>query len=305
MAIPFDSFSGWSGGARLPQDASRRLVLAVALSALLHAVILLGVRFKFPDSAKLSKLTPPLEVVLVNSRSAKKPRDAEALAQANLNGGGNTEEKRRATNPLPLPRQDAREIQLRQTTRRVKELEQEAKKLMTRIKEEPQVAEVKPEPKPTPGEPLPAVPSAAELMQKGLQIARLEAQVEKDWSSYQRLPRRRFIGARTEEYRFARYVEDWRLKVERIGNLNYPEAAKQRHLYGSLQLTVSIRSDGSVDSVEINRSSGHKILDQAALRIVQLAAPFAPFPPDIRKDTDILSITRTWIFTRSDQLMSE
>ena len=145
----------------------------------------------------------------------------------------------------------------------------------------------------------------AELIQRSLEIARLEAQISKNWDDYQQRPRRRFIGARTQEYRFAQYVEDWRIKIERIGNLNYPEVAKQQGIFGSLQLTVSIKSDGAVDNVEINRSSGKKVLDAAAVRIVQLAAPYAPFPADIRRDTDILSITRTWIFTRSDQLVSE
>jgi len=122
---------------------------------------------------------------------------------------------------------------------------------------------------------------------------------------YQKRPKRRFVGARAQEYRFARYVEDWRLKIERVGNLNYPEAARELKLYGSLLITVSIRSDGSVESVEINRSSGQKVLDAAALRIVEMSAPFAPLPPDIRRDTDILHITRTWTFTKGDELRSE
>jgi len=100
-------------------------------------------------------------------------------------------------------------------------------------------------------------------------------------------------------------VEDWRAKVERIGNLNYPEIARRDKIYGKLALTVSIRADGSVESIEVNRPSGQRILDASAIRIVKLSTPFAPFPPDIRKDTDILSITRTWIFTSTDKLESE
>ena len=98
---------------------------------------------------------------------------------------------------------------------------------------------------------------------------------------------------------------DWRAKVERIGNLNYPEIARTQKIYGNLTLTVSIRSNGSVEDIEINRSSGQRILDASAVRIVKLSAPFPPFPPDIAKDTDILSITRTWTFTSSDKLESE
>jgi protein TonB len=134
---------------------------------------------------------------------------------------------------------------------------------------------------------------------------RLEAQIAKDMDAYQKRPKRRFVGARAHEYRFARYVEDWRLKVERVGNLNYPEAARANKLYGSLLLTVSIRSDGSVEHVEVNKSSGKRILDAAAVKIVQMAGPYAPFPPDIKRDTDILHITRTWTFAKGDELRGE
>ena len=119
----------------------------------------------------------------------------------------------------------------------------------------------------------------SELTQRTLEAMRLEARVTKDIEVYQQRPKRRFVGARAEEYRLARYVEDWRAKIERIGNLNYPEAARSLKLYGSLLLTVSIRSDGSVENVEINRSSGHRVLDAAAVRIVEMSAPFAAFPP--------------------------
>ena len=160
-------------------------------------------------------------------------------------------------------------------------------------------------PQPAPQEQTKDAPNAVDLMQRSLEIARLEAQISRDWDSYQKRPRRRFVGARTQEFRFARYIEDWRIKIERIGELNYPQAAREQKLYGSLVVTVSVRSDGSLEKVEINRSSGARILDEAALRIVKLTAPFAPFPADIAKDTDILSITRTWTFTRSDQLVTQ
>jgi monofunctional biosynthetic peptidoglycan transglycosylase len=134
-----------------------------------------------------------------------------------------------------------------------------------------------------------------------MEAIRLEAQIARDLEAYQKRPKRRFIGARAEEYRFARYVEDWRMKVERVGNLNYPEAARAQKLYGSLILTVAIKADGSIEHILVDKSSGKKILDAAALRIVQLAAPYAAFPANIRRDTDILEITRTWTFTRGGE----
>jgi protein TonB len=144
-----------------------------------------------------------------------------------------------------------------------------------------------------------------DLRASSLEMARLEAQIAKQQDEYQKRPKRKFVGARTQEYRFATYVEGWRQKVEKIGNLNYPEAAKDQKLYGRLRMTVSIKADGSIENVEINESSGYKILDDAAKRIVEMASPYAAFSEDIRKDTDILSITRTWTFTKADSLASE
>jgi protein TonB len=149
------------------------------------------------------------------------------------------------------------------------------------------------------------LPTANEQMQRTLESMRLEAQIAKDLDAYQKRPKRRFIGARAEEYRFARYVEDWRLKVERIGNLNYPEAARSQKLYGSLLLTTGIRADGSIESIVVERSSGKRVLDLAAAHIVQMGGPYSPFPPDIRRDTDILYITRTWTFAPGDSLTSQ
>jgi TonB family protein len=108
------------------------------------------------------------------------------------------------------------------------------------------------------------------------------------------------ISCRASEYRYARYVEDWRARVEKIGNQNYPDDARGRY-YGALRMTVAIRKDGSVADTLVDHSSGSPVLDRAARRIVQLAAPYPPFPPEIARDTDILEITRTWIFT-NDQL---
>ena len=112
------------------------------------------------------------------------------------------------------------------------------------------------------------------------------------------------IGARATEYRFAQYEEDWRTKLERVGTLNFPAEARGK-LYGNLRLSVSIRADGSVDAIELERSSGLKVLDQAAFRIVRMASPYAIFPGDIRRDTDILVITRTWFFGPGDKIWTE
>jgi len=285
-------------------DPSSRLDVAILVSVIFHAVVLFGITFKLP-TPKFDNAVTPLEVVLVNSKSTSKPHKANALAQANLDGGGNTDDNRRAKSPFPLPPKHRQSIDVTKANQKTKQLEQEAKRLMTAVNSKQNIHQSNSRlEKSKQGK---KIPNASDLLQRSREIIRLEAQIAKDYEAYQKRPKRKFIGARTKEYRFARYVEDWRVKVERIGNLNYPEAAKRDRLYGHLQLTVGIMADGNLESVEINRSSGQKILDAAAIRIVKLAGQngFAPFPPDIRRDTDILHITRTWVFTRSDELMSK
>ncbi len=276
------------------------LSFAVAFSLVVHTIALFGIGFALSDLHKTPSIMPPLQVVLVNSKSKARPAKADALAQRNLDGGGNTPDDRRAKSPLPTLNDD-QQFTPEQSARRVRQLEQEAKRLLTKIKSTHSVAQQKNKKL----QEVNAQTSGQDMVSRALEIARLEAEIDKDTDAYQKLPRRKFIGARTQEYRYAQYIEDWRIKVERIGNLNYPEAARQKKIFGSLQLTVSIRADGSLESVEVSRPSGHRILDAAAQRIVRLAAPFPPLPPDIRKDIDILSITRTWTFTSTDKLESE
>jgi periplasmic protein TonB len=283
----------------LPAPVMTPLYLSMGLSIAFHVFALFGIALVMPDPRSTASLMQPLQVVLVNSKSKSRPSNADALAQANLDGGGNTADDRRAKTPLPTIRDD-HQFTPERRSKSVAELEEESKRMLTRLKSEHTI--VIPELK---KQQVNAASSGDDLVQRSLEIARLEAQINKNWDAYQKLPRRKFIGARTQEYRFAQYIEDWRVKVERIGNLNYPEQARRQHLYGRLQLSVSIRADGSVESIEVSKSSGQRILDAAAMRIVKLAAPYAPLPANIIKDTDILTITRTWSFTQSDRLESE
>jgi protein TonB len=306
------------------------LALTLLVSALLHAVVIVAIKFEPPDLKYFKDQIPALEIVLVNAKTESKPQKADALAQANLDRGGNTDEDRRAKTALPPPRNKPVETtvkpaeELKQAAKkaeadaeaerkleRVAELEKQAQALMTQAKSR-QVVENQetrqadtPQPEKGQREAVSQTIDRANLATAISDMARLEAQIAKQQEEYQKRPKRKFLGARTQEYRFATYVEAWRQKVERVGNLNYPEAAKEQKLYGQLRMTVSIKADGSIEKIEINQSSGHPILDNAAKRIVELAAPYSPFPEDIRHDTDILSITRTWTFTRQDSLATD
>jgi protein TonB len=264
-----------------------------------HAFALWGVALVLPDPKKLPHFSQPLQVVLVNSKSKSKPQQADALAQANLDGGGNTTEDRQAKTPLPALQDDPR-FTPEQRAKSLAALEEESKRLLTQLKNDRSVAQPELIKQATV-----ASTTGEDLVQKSLQIIRLEAQINKNNDFYQKMPHRKFIGARTQEYRFAQYIEDWRVKVERIGNLNYPAQARREQIFGKLTLSVSIRADGSIEKIEVDTPSGHRILDAAAVRIVRLAAPYSPLPPDITRDTDILTITRTWTFTQSDRLESE
>lgn len=278
------------------------LQVAVGASLLLHALAL-SLHFKFPESLAL-KTPPQLEVVLVNAKSKERPKNPDVLAQANLDRGGNSEEKRHAKTPVPVLPQVERGDDAVRAQRRVQELEATQRELLTAAKEAaPKVTAREPEPKPVTAPPQPAV-SGTDLAATALAIARMEAQIARQVEEYNKRPRKVHVGARAAEVRYAQYVEDWRLKIERVGNLNYPSEARGR-VYGNLQVTVEINADGSVRSFQLDRPSGKPVLDRAAGRIVALAAPFAPFPPDVRKDTDILVITRTWTFAPGDKLQSD
>ncbi len=272
---------------------SRALHIALGLSALAH-VIVLSIHFKLPERVLSAMQSPPLEVTLVNARTKERPVKPDALAQANLDGGGNTDAKRQLKTPLPRSPLDSERTQIESAQVRVQELEREVQELMTQLKKSGVTSGA------TTATPEQSAQKLTDVQTRVLELQRLEAQIAKDLDAYQQRPKKTHIGARTREFRFARYVEDWRLKVEQVGNQNYPQEAREKQVYGDLILTVGIRADGTVESVEIDKSSGRRMLDIAAMRTIKLAAPFTPFPPDIRADTDILYITRTWSFSRDD-----
>ena len=279
---------------------SRLLSWSVGVSLVLHG-LLLSLHFKFPDVLKFSS-TQPLEVILVNTKTRERPSKAQALAQANLDGGGNTDQDRRAKTPLPVTKATEGK-DLAEAKRRVAELEAQQQRLLALAKASPPVA-ASDAARPTPLDETTPQPSGRDLRELALATMKLQAQIDKRHEEYQKRPRKQFIGANASEYRFARYEEEWRNKVERVGTLNYPAEARGK-LYGSLRLEVALRPDGNVESIRLERSSGLKVLDEAAFRIVRMAAPYGEFPADIRKDTDLLIITRTWFFGQGDAVLTK
>jgi protein TonB len=268
--------------------ADKVLVMALTVSIGLHITIL-AIRFVDPELLRVRSSDPPLDIILVNAKSETRPGKPEALAQANLDGGG-TAERGRRTSPLPNSFEMRDGDALEDARRSVQQLEEEQKRLLAALKDSLQLRS-------SPRK------EAADAQQTGSMdeekkqlLARSQAEIAKQISDYQKRPRKHHYMPSTSEYRYARYFEDWRARVEKIGNENYPSEARGRY-YGALRMTVAIRKDGSVVDTILEKSSGSPVLDRAARRIVMQAAPYPPFPPDIAKDTDILEITRTWIFT--------
>lgn len=278
-------------------EQDRRLWLAIAASMLFHG-LLLTLHFTFPEASQAMR-EKALDIILVNAKSARKPHDAQALAQANLDGGGNTDESRRAKTPLPPTQHQTEGNDVQQMQRRVQELESAQQKLLTQAKSLRHVASEK-----TQSEqpaPVPSV-SGLDLAESARAMARLEGEIAKTADEYSKKPRKKFVGARTEEYALAAYLDAWKQKIERIGTLNYPEEARGK-LYGAVVLFVELRAeDGSLYNAEISKSSGHKVLDQAALRILRMSAPFGPIPAVGLGGATVLSFARTWYFTQGDAL---
>lgn len=285
-----------------------RMGVTVFGSVLFHLVIILGISFTVPKVLPQLNDLPDLEITLITSHDDIEPEEADYLAQANQEGGGEKEESAIPKSPLPptTSNQASRQLPTAQprSQPKINPPTAEPEVITQPTPAEQSLAEAEPEATTQQHSTEPPEPAIPEERPREAERSRLSAEISRFWEEYQKRPRRTFLNARTREYRFAAYMEAWRAKVERIGNLNYPEAAKRQKITGALVLDVALEPNGNINEVNVQRSSGHRILDDAAIRIVELAAPYAPFPDNIRKDTDILHITRTWQFTQGNRLKS-
>ncbi len=280
------------------------LTLFVAIS--MHAVGILGVSFTMEKPKKLPPADRTLEIVVVHNKStAKKPDKADFLAQHSQEGGGTKEKAERPTTDSlqPITKQANKPNQVNTPmTQQAEPVASTKKELVsTKAKSKNKTLDAPNKPR----QKIKTLDTAQLLASTDKEISRLTAELNRKTEAYAKRPRRKFVSASTVEYKYANYLDAWRRKVERIGNINYPDEARRQKLYGNLVLLVSLRADGSIYELEVRRSSGHKILDDAAIRIVRLAAPYAPFPAEIRKETDILDITRTWQFLSGNRLLSK
>lgn len=285
-----------SAGVR-PAD---RLGFTLLLATIVHLALLLGVSFTLPGPNLVSKT---LDVTLATFKSAEKPKQADFLAQHDQQGSGTLEHKATPKTTELAPFQDSEIRKIEPPAQPKASAIPQASKaaVATRAPQREKTASKTDTPRLA--EPAPQAP-AFDSSQLSSEIASLEAQLNHERQLYAKRPRiHRLNAASTMRDKGAWYKEDWRRKVERVGNLNYPDEARRQRIYGSLRLLVAINSNGTLREVSILESSGQPVLDQAALRIVRLAAPFAPFSGDL-SDIDVLEIIRTWRFERGDRLAS-
>lgn len=338
-----------------------RFGLTFCLAIIIHAIIILGVTFAPEED--LQQRFNTMEIILVQQKSTKAPEDAQMLAQASLEGGGDIEEDVSPATPTPPPfpkqvpevtapppmeqvpppeapapavektkvapvpptpaieQPEPEDIQAASTEKEIIQVEksqadetkqaeiispepEKREKIEDAVPAEPTPVKETPKPKEKPAEKpqiikKPPRPSAAALLTNSFKIASLSAEIRRKMESKAKRPKRKFISASTKEFKYASYMEAWRSKVERVGNLNYPDEARRKKLSGKLIMDVALKPDGSILEITIRKSSGQKVLDDAAVRIVELSAPFAEFPDNFRSEVEILHITRTWQFVNN------
>ncbi len=278
---------------------NERLGATLALSLILHGMLVLGVGFTLDEAAPV---VPTLDVVLSQTQTPLTPKEADFLAAANQQGGGDHDKARRprdsqagwvpqqetglapqplrAQAPSPAPPPEARVIATRDSDLRV------------------------PPAQSTPPVERPDLPQGDRKIEHDAEMARLAAEIHLRSELYAKRPKRKFVSASTREYAYANYLRAWVDRAERVGNLNYPDEARRKRLAGQLVISVAVRRDGSVEQTRIIQSSGIPLLDSTALRIVRMAEPFPPLP-DTEEHIDILHVTRTWNFLPGGEVRDE
>ncbi len=283
-----------------PIESGDRLSLTLLFATVIHAVLIFGVGFT--DENSPGSALPALDVILVQSATLETPDKADFLANAAQAGGGTSEEAKRPTqvftSPIPKPDEGIAPMPVRAAAPEPKPAETAPTPVLTQDQSALQVSPVQPREERRQRE----LPRGEVPIERSMEMARLASELDRQAQAYAKRPKRKFISANTREYTYANYMAAWVARVERVGNLNYPDEARRRKLEGSLVLTVAINKDGSLERIDIIRSSGQPVLDDAATRIVELSAPFTPVPQG-KEEIDILHITRTWQFVAGDVSM--
>lgn len=280
-------------------DDSARLGATLVLSLLMHGLLVLGIGFATEDAAPLM---PTLDVILTETTSPLTQAQADFLAQASNQGGGEHERTNRPREAqigqVPQDSSGVAPMELRAQSPEAQPPSQDRMVASTRGDT------AMPAPDPSQQTDPSTLPRGPEKIERDLAMARLAAEIHLRSERYARRPKRKFVSASTQEYAYAAYLRQWVDRVERVGNLNYPDEARRRQLAGELVISVAIRRDGSVERADIIRSSGTPLLDDAALNIARLAEPYPPLPVT-DENVDVLHVTRTWNFLPGGTLIDD
>lgn len=277
----------------------QRLTATLVLSLLLHALLILGVGFALEQAAPV---VPMLDVILTQTRTPLTPKQADFLAQANNQGGGEDDKARRPRDPQPGTVPQTETGTSPQTVRAQSPAPSpppEAR-VVTAANGEDRLPLPNRKPQPLP-EPL---RTGERKIEHDMAMARLAAEIHLRSARYAKRPSRKFVSASTQEYAWATYLRAWVDRAERVGNLNYPDEARRRRLSGTVVLNIGIRRNGAVERVDIVQSSGIPLLDESALRIAKLAEPYPPLPKT-QENPDILNVVRTWRFLPGGEMVDE
>jgi len=282
-----------------PIGEAERLSATMVLSLLLHGMLLLGLGFALEDAAPVM---PTLDVILTQTSTALTPKQADFLAQANNQGGGESEKANRPSDTrsglVPKPEEGAAPRELRAQSP-APQTPPEARVISSTRSD---IAA--PRPQLTPQADATALPPGQLKVQHDMDMARLAAEIHLRSQRYAKRPSRKFVSASTREYAWAAYLRTWVDRAERVGNLNYPDEARRRGLAGTVVINVGIRRNGAVERADIVQSSDIPLLDAAALRIAKLAEPYPPLPKTA-EDPDILNVVRTWRFMPGGTLVDQ
>ncbi|MBS0218017.1 MAG: energy transducer TonB [Proteobacteria bacterium] len=275
----------------------QRLSATFLLSLAVHAVLLLGVGFAI---SKAAPVVPTLDVILTQVQTPLTPKQADFLAQAANQGGGEHDKTTRPTDPqvgdTPSPQEGvaARELQAQAPT-----LQPPPETRVVTTHDSPLATATASDTSPRGDRPLPPGERRVDI---DMSEARLAAEIDEQTRQYAKRPKTKYVSASTREYAYAGYLRQWVDRVQRVGNLNYPEEARRRRLQGSVMIGIGIRRDGSIESLQLVRSSGNRILDDAALRIARLAEPYPPLPKT-SDNLDVLNVVRTWEFLPGGEIV--
>ena len=279
--------------ARRPGD--NKIGATFVFSLLVHGLLLFGIGVGYVATRPA---LPTLDVTLVNVANSEAPDKADFLAQANNKGGGEDDKAQRPSQPysglLPLPGQGTAPQPVTAATPAPQEATEQRMLTTTGPANFSVSSDNARDARDT--------QDTADEARVAQEAAQLAAEVRRQSQAYAKRPHKKFISANTKEYAYAAYMRGWVDRIERVGNLNYPQQARDQHLHGDVILTVGLNRDGGIHDIDVTKSSGYDVIDKAAIAIVKLSAPFPALPPDSKEKVDILYITRTWEFQPGDVL---